>query len=55
LTRVRRAVEADAGAIAQLLGLLGHPPGAAVLVAERYDKFRRIGVFEESALPRAGG
>ena len=27
---------------------------ASVLVAERYDKFRRIGVFEESAVPRAG-
>src|SRR5688500_424852 len=27
---------------------------SAVLVAERYDKFRRIGVFEESAVPRVG-
>jgi len=27
---------------------------AATLVAERYEKFRRIGVFEEAAVPRAG-
>jgi acetyl-CoA carboxylase carboxyl transferase subunit alpha len=27
---------------------------AAALVAERYDKFRRIGVFEEAAVPRSG-
>ena len=26
----------------------------AALVAERYEKFRRIGVFEEAAVPRAG-
>jgi len=36
----------------QLWDFDGKSPAA--LVAERYDKFRRIGVFEESAVPRAG-
>jgi acetyl-CoA carboxylase carboxyl transferase subunit alpha len=36
----------------QLRDYEGKSPAA--LVADRYDKFRRIGVFEESAVPRAG-
>jgi len=30
------------------------PKPADTLVAERYEKFRRLGAFEETSIPRAG-